>query len=248
MNKEREKLILEQLLIHKKITVKELSAKLYISQPSIRRDLKSLEAQNLIKRIHGGAILEDNPVSLRKIPFALRELEESDAKIIMAKTAATLINDNDTIFLDASSSAYNIIPYLPLKNNITVITNGVKALQKLAEYNISTISTGGELINSCLSLVGDDAVRTVERYNADIMFFSCRGLSKDGQLTDIFIPENSVRMKMLRHAKKSYLLCASNKIGTLYYHNLCTADDITGIISEHPLPQSLMHKDAANHN
>ncbi len=244
MNKERERLILEQLLIHKKITVKELAEKLYISEPSIRRDLKSLENQNLLKRVHGGAIMADNTISLHKIPFALRELEESDAKIIMAKKAISLINDNDTIFLDASSSAYNLIPYLPLKNNITVITNGVKALHKLAEYDINTISTGGELICSCMSLVGDEAVRASSRYNADIMFFSCRGLSHDGKLTDIFPSEDYVRTKMLENSKKSYLLCASNKIGSLYYHNLCTADDITGIISERSLPPLLSHKEA----
>ena len=57
MNKEREKIILEMLLKKKRVTVKELSHTLYISEPSVRRDLADLEKQNLIKRIHGGAVL-----------------------------------------------------------------------------------------------------------------------------------------------------------------------------------------------
>lgn len=236
MNKEREKKILEEILKNKKVTVRELAKILYASEPSIRRDLVSLERQNLIKRIHGGAILEENGISSTKIPFVIREMEQSDAKIIIAQKAAELVNDGDVIFIDASSSAYNVIPYLALKNNITVITCGVKALNKLSEYNIKTICTGGTLIPSCQALVGDDAYNIIEQNNADIFFFSCRGLSDEGYLTDISTQENYVRRKMIKHSKKSYLLCASEKIGKKYYHNLCTVDDITGVISEKDVP------------
>lgn len=238
MNKEREKKILEEILKTKKVIVSELAKKLYISEPSIRRDLVSLEKQNLIKRIHGGAVIEENGISATKIPFVIRELEQSDAKIIMAQKAANLVKDGDVIFLDASSSAYNIIPHLALKNNITVITCGIKALAKLGEYNIKAICTGGMLIPSCQTLVGDDAYNIIEQNNADIFFFSCRGLSSEGMLTDISEQENYVRRKMMKNSKKSYLLCASEKFDKKYFHNLCSVKDITGIISEKELPDS----------
>lgn len=242
MNKERERKILEEILKNKKVTVKELAKNLYASEPSIRRDLLSLERQNLIKRVHGGAILEENGISSTKIPFVIREMEQSDAKIIIAEKAAELVKDGDVIFLDASSSAYNLIPYLALKNNITVITCGVKALNKLSEYNIKTICTGGTLIPSCQALVGDDAYNIIEQNNADIFFFSCRGLSSEGLLTDISAQENYVRRKMIKHSEKSYLLCASEKFDKKYYHNLCTVNEINGIISEKELPDELKNK------
>ena len=232
MNKEREKKILEDILIRKKVTVKELAKKLFASEPSIRRDLVSLEKQGLIKRTHGGAILEENSSSAMKIPFVIREMEQSDAKIIMAKKAIELVKDGDVIFIDASSSAYNIIPYLPLRKNLTVVTSGVKALIKLAEYGIKTVCTGGELLPTCLSLVGDESYDTIAETNADIAFFSCRGLSEDGLLTDISYSENMVRRKMIANAKKSYLLCASEKTGKKYTYTLCRTEDITGVISE----------------
>ena len=238
MNKEREKIILKEILKSKKVTVKELAKKLYISEPSIRRDLLSLEKQNLIKRIHGGAVIEENGISATKIPFVIRELEQSDAKIIMAQKAASLVKDGDVIFLDSSSSAYNIIPYLALKNNITVITCGIKALAKLGEYNIKAICTGGTLIPSCQTLVGDDAYNIIEQNNADIFFFSCRGLSSEGLLTDISEQENYVRRKMMKNSAKSYLLCASEKFNKKYFHNLCSVKDITGIISEKEIPDN----------
>lgn len=232
MSKEREKQILEILLKEKKVSVKQLVEMLYTSQASIRRDLASLEKQNLIKRIHGGAVLEETALSKNKIPFLIREYEQSSAKAIIAKKAIDLIKDDDVVFLDASTSCYYLIPFLASKRNLTVITNGVKALTKLAEYDINTISTGGTLINSCLALVGEEAYKTVKTFNADVAFFSCRGVSNDGFLTDIAPEENNIRKRMIQNSKKSYLLCASEKFGKKYFHNLCHKDEIDGVINE----------------
>lgn len=232
MNKDREKQILEILLKQKKVTVRQLAKKLFISEPSVRRDLASLEKQNLIKRVHGGAMLEESMLSKNKIPFLIREYEQSGEKVQIAKEAVDLIGDNNVIFLDASTSCYYLIPFLSSKRNITVITNGVKALIKLAEYDINTISTGGTLVNSCLALVGEEAIKTIETFNADIAFFSCRGVSEDGYLTDIAPLENDVRKHMIKNSKKSFLLCASEKFGKKYFHNLCRKEEISGIITE----------------
>ena len=231
MSKDREKQILEILLKQKKVSVKELADFLFISEPSVRRDLASLEKQNLIKRIHGGAMLEETMLSKNKIPFLIREYEQSSAKVLIAQKAIDLINDNDVIFMDASTSCYYLIPFLSSKRNITVVTNGVKALTKLAEYDINTISTGGTLVNSCLALVGEEAYKTIETFNADIAFFSCRGLSDDGYLTDIAPEENNIRKHMMKNSKKSYLLCSSEKFGKKYFHNLCHKDELNGIIT-----------------
>jgi DeoR family fructose operon transcriptional repressor len=232
MSTDREKQILEILLKEKKASVSQLAKALYISEPSVRRDLQSLERQNLIKRVHGGALLEETALSKNKIPFLIREYEQSGAKSIIAQKAIHLISDNDVIFLDASTSCYYLIPFLASKSNLTVITNGVKALVKLAEYGIHTVSTGGVLLNNCMALVGEEAYKTIETYNADVALFSCRGVSEDGYLTDISTEENNVRKKMIRHARRSYLLCASEKLGKRYFHNLCHKDEIDGIISD----------------
>ena len=97
MNKEREKYILESLLKKKRVTIKELASELFASEPSIRRDLQKLEKQNLIKRVHGGAVLEEYSNSYTKIPFIIRELEDYDEKIVIAKKAAELVKDGDVI-------------------------------------------------------------------------------------------------------------------------------------------------------
>ncbi len=230
MSKEREKYILEKLLKEKEITISQTAKELYVSESTLRRDFAKLEDRKLIKRNHGGAVLEETALSKNKIPFALRELEEASSKLLIAEKAAELVHNNDIVFLDASTSAYTLIPFLALKSNLTVVTNGVKALSKLAEYGINTISTGGRLIHDCLALVGEECYKTVEVINANVAFFSCRGFSNDGYLTDISAEENYVRVKMIKNSDKSYLLCTSDKIGKKYFHNLCHRNDITDIV------------------
>ncbi len=230
MNKEREKKILEIALKEKNVTVKDLAHRLYSSEPSIRRDLCSLEKQRFLRRTHGGAVIDETALSEIKIPFLLRELEKSDEKIKIARMATDIVTDDSVIFLDASTSAYSMIPFLTEKRNLIVITNGIKALTALSERNITCIGTGGSVINSGLAFYGEDALKTIEKYNADFCFFSCRGISENGMLTDISQHENTVRLKMIEHSKSSYLLCTSDKFNKTCYHNLCSADYISGII------------------
>ncbi len=243
MNKEREKFILEQLLIKNEVTVKELAAALYASEPSIRRDLLSLERQGFLKRVHGGAIIEDNPVSKMKIPFIVRELEDFDEKMVMAKKAAELVLDNYSIMLDNSSSSYYLLPFLSQKTNLTVITNSIKSLSKASEYNINAISTGGKYFHSGFSLIGEDAHNTLSAYNADICFFSCRGITSDGFITDISIEEDAVKQRMMKQSRIRVLLVASKKFEKKYLHNFCSLKDIDYIISDAPLPAELAEKE-----
>lgn len=239
MNQEREKEILKILLAEKRVYVKNLAERTYASEPSIRRDLVSLERQGYLRRVHGGAVIEETNNSEMKIPFILRELEQSDAKITIARKAASLLHDGSVIMLDASSSAYNMIPFLSRFSNLTVITSGVKALTSLAEYNIPVISTGGKLIPSLLSLTGDDALTAISRYNADFVFFSCRGLSSEGMVTDFSIEDNLIRKKMIKQAKTKVLLLDDSKFDHAYMHNLCSVEELDYVISNAPLPTSV---------
>ena len=236
MNKEREKYILEKLLKEKQVSVKSLASALYASEPSVRRDLRRLEEAGIIKRTHGGAVLEEQNRSYLKIPFVLRELESSDAKIIIAKRAAALVKNGDTVMLDASSSAYAIVPFLAEKTNLTVITSGLKALTLLCEMGINAYSTGGRVLSASLSLVDSDCHDMLSHYNADIAFFSCRGISPEGMITDFSVEENQVRRKMIERSSKAYLLCTKMKMNKTYFNNICSVDDITDVISESDQP------------
>ena len=235
---EREEKILNALLEKESMTTRELSAKLYVSVPTLRRDLIKLEQMGRIIRTHGGAQLVKKAAD-EKIPFFLREQEQNGAKEIMAKRAAEFVRDGDIILLDGSTSAYAIIPHLASFQNLIVITSSAKSSFVLGRMGISNICTGGRMITRSLSYIGEDAERTVKQYNADIVFFSSRGLSMDGKLTDNSVEENSLRKVMLRHAKKRVFLCDSSKMGHTYLNNLCHLSDVDAIVCEKPVPAQL---------
>lgn len=228
---EREDKILNALLEKESMTTQELSAKLYVSVPTLRRDLIKLEQMGKIIRTHGGAQLIKKSAD-EKIPFFLREQEQNDAKEIMARKAVEFVRDGDIIMLDGSTSAYSIIPHLTSFKNLIVITSSAKSSFLLGRLGINNISTGGRMITRSLSYIGDDAERTIKQYNADVVFFSCRGLSSEGRLTDNSLEENSIRRIMLRQSKKRILLCDSSKIGQVYLNNLCDISEVDSLLCE----------------
>ena len=133
--------------------------------------------------------------------------------------------------LDASTTAFHIIPYMTDFKKILVITNGAKTALESASMGIRTICRGGEMALDSFCYVGTDAESIIKKYNADIAFFSCRGITEDGLATDNSILENSIRRIMIKNSKKSYLLCDETKFNNKYLNTLCDIKEITGVIT-----------------
>ena len=220
-----------RLLGEREHSVKELSEKLFISEPTVRRDIISLKKKDLITS-HRGIVSLKSKYADQRIPLFIRNEEYNDAKKEIAIKAASHIKDGDVIMLDASTTAYHLLPHLTAFKNILVITNGAKTAIDAAAMGIKTICTGGEMLLESFSYIGSDAETILRNYNADVAFFSCRGLSEEGIITDNSIPENSIRRIMIKNSKKSYLLCDKSKFGKKYLNTLCYKDDIDGIISD----------------
>ena len=213
------------------ISVKELARLLCVSEPTVRRDLTELAQQGILTKVYGGAILHRGAAD-REIPFFFRNQEKSAVKSRMGARAAELVHDGMVVFLDGSTSAYHLVPYLARYKDLLVITSGAKTAVALAEANIRTFCTGGQMITNSFSYVGEDANATISRYNADIAFFSCRGLSDDKIPSDNSAEENEVRRTMMRNSKKRSLLCDSKKLGRVFLNNLGRPDEIDEIITE----------------
>lgn len=219
------------LLTQKPHSVKELSEKLFISEPTVRRDVIHLQEKNLVTRKKGIVTLKTNSPDQR-IPLYIRHFEQNQSKQIIAKKASSFIKDGFVIMMDASTTAFHLLPHLTQFKNILIITNGAKTALEAASMGIKTICTGGEMTLESFSYVGPDAESTLSKYNADVAFFSCRGVSEDGLATDNSILENSMRQIMIKNSKKSYLLCDSSKLNKVYLNTLCSTKDLDGLISE----------------
>ena len=219
-----------KLLAGGECTVKELSEKLFISEPTVRRDIIILKNKDLIDSKRGVVKLKPKYADQR-IPLFVRDLEYNEAKKEIAIKAIKYIKDGDAIMLDASTTAYHILPHLASFKNILVITNGAKTALNAAAMGIKTICTGGEMTLESFSCVGSDAEKMLRQYNADIAFFSCRGFSDDGMVTDNSILENSMRRIMIKKSKKKFLLCDKSKFGHKHLNTLCYEDELDEIIS-----------------
>ena len=226
----RQQQILEILHRDRSATVASLAKEVFASEPTIRRDLNILEQQGKVKRVYGGVILDFSPD--QETPYNVRALQNIPAKIAMAKKASAYVKNGDVIFLDASSSAFQMISHLKQLNDIIVITSGLKTALALAENGIHVISTGGHVIPSSYSYSGSHAEACIRELRADVLFFSCRGLSNAGEMTDVSIEENNMRKAMFSRAKKKILLCDSSKFNKEYIYSLGMVDDIDVVISE----------------
>ena len=228
--KEREAAILEYLREHKEATIPELCSALFVSEPTMRRDLTKLNMSGKIIRTHGGAAhrkeLGEN------LPLLIREKENPEAKAIIGKKCLDLINDGDTIMVDGSSTSLALLQELREKRSVVVITNSAKAPLVLAKTKVKTFVTGGELASDTYVYVGNYAESFLRSFNADICFFSVRTLTPEGILTDNAIDENSIRRVMMAQSKKTVLMLNSEKVGESCMNNLCKINEVDFIVCE----------------
>ena len=232
---ERQNQIIFELQKKPDITVRQLAEKLHFSEPTIRRDFTELERRGILTKYYGGAVLNAGAAD-REIPFILREHEMSRTKAEMGLLATQHIADGVVIMLDGSTSAYHLVPYLSRYKDIIVITSGAKTAVALAEMQIPVFSTGGKMRTNSFSYIGKEAEDAVRKYNADVMFFSCHGLSADGRMSDPSIEECHLRQVMLQKSKEKYLLCDSSKFDQVYFYDMGDVSQLDGVISNAPLP------------
>ena len=92
------------------------------------------------------------------------------------------------------------------------------------------------------SYVGQEAEDFVKKINADVLFFSCHGLSLDGVMSDPSVREANLRRVMMEQCKKKYLLCDGSKFGKTFFYNMGNVSELDGIISDVEIPESILSK------
>lgn len=236
MNVRRFDIILNLLKEKKNVTIQELMDKLNVSEATIRRDLTFLEKKEKIKRVHGGAILnepkEENIISKKSI--------HSTEKEKIAKKASEFIMNNSIIYLDAGSTIEALIKYLKGKENIIVITNGITHLEELNKYEIETYLLGGEAKFITGATVGIGAILSLRTYNIDLAFLGANAISEDGYSTPD-PKEAMIKNEVVKRSKKVYFLCDSSKFNKKSFINFAALDD-GELITEGEIPENLKNK------
>ena len=231
MNPAQRQLYLLNIVRDKKVVdVKEIARQLFVHEATIRRDLNKLENNGLVKRTYGGAVLLEGLDT--EIPLYARESANNDKKDIICRTASAMVKDGDTIILDSSSTTSRMIKYLGERRDLKIITNGAKTAILLTQLANATIyCTGGKMRENSLSYIGQTAAEAIYNFYADILFFSCRGLSGRG-LSDSNEEEAMLRRVMIKHSRKKVLLIDSTKMNVNSFFHICQTDCIDDIICD----------------
>lgn len=226
---QRQKELMELLRAHKNLSVKELSAALFASAATVRRDLIALEKEGLLRRSFGGAVLAESFPD--QLPLPLRAAEHLAQKKKIALRAAGYIAPGETVFLDASSTTYFLCAHLAAIPELTVITNSPCVCTELAALHVRTFCTGGELLQGSVALCGSDAERYVKDIRADVCFFSARGCA-DGLLSDSSKAERDIKRAMLEGARRRYGLCDTSKAALSFPYVIIKENELDGMITD----------------
>ena len=231
----RQEQILELVHEHGYLSVERLSELTYTSASSIRRDLAALGNLLLIKRTHGGASCYDGMG--HAVPLRNRMEQSIAEKRQIAKKAADLLQDGQSIMLDGSSTAGFLVPHIAKHKDMIVFTNNMHTATTAINYGLTTHCIGGESVNHSAVLSGIQAYRTVSELNPDILFFSSQSLDRNGNISDPIAEENYIRTLMLEHARISVFLCDSAKFDSETLYRLASIDQIDVCVFDKPYPE-----------
>ncbi len=228
---ERRNEILSKLMLDGRVVVSDLSILYDVTEETIRRDLDKLEKDGLARKTYGGAVKVDN-LNI-DLPYTIRKQTNVDGKKHIAELVASLIDDGAHVLLDSSTTALFTVKSIYNRSNITLVTNSVEILVDAPiKPDWKIISTGGELIQSSLSLVGSAAEDTVKTYHADIALISCKGIDMATGLTDTNDHNARIKKAFMKSAKKVMLGVDSTKFDRTSFVRFSDFDGISAVITD----------------
>jgi DeoR/GlpR family transcriptional regulator of sugar metabolism len=236
---ERRKKILELIDTRKSITVSELCDLLYVSDMTIRRDLRVLANDRLLERVHGGAL------SLRsrsfEPPYVTRATKNIQQKESIGKCALHLIEEGDSIGLDVGTTSLELAKAMVGISNLTVVTASLLIAQVLRDApNLHLILTGGILRKEEGSLIGHIAHRTYEDFQIDKAFVGIGGLDLDAGLTEYNLDDALVKKALIASAGQVIVLADSSKLGVTCFASVAPLSHINIVVTDIGAPTEIV--------
>lgn len=217
------------------VSVVELSELLRVSSMTIRRDLEWLEGMALLRRVHGGAVAYQGVADEK--PFVQRHTEFSREKQIVGWAAAELVQDGESIILDAGTTTQQVAKNLAGKKNLTAVTNALPVAEELSKCpQVSTIVLGGMLKQEELCTVGPTVTQELARLSVDKVFLSAAGFTVEKGATDPDLHETEVKQAMIRAAREVILVADSSKWNVTTLAQIAPLKAIHRIVTDSGIP------------
>ena len=213
---------MEKLSHDKFVRLDDLVSLLDTSESTVRRDLDELESERKLHRVHGGA----------ELPHSLQEksIKNIQEKMQVARKAASLISNDDVIFVDAGTTNELLLGYLN-QDNLTVVTNSIHHAAKLVDKNIQTIIIGGHVKKSTDASIGAVAYEQIKQLNFYKAFLGINGIDEEF-LTTPDMEEAVIKKTVIKNARKSYIVTDSSKIGRVSFAKVDKIENATIITNQ----------------
>lgn len=226
---QRHQLILRALRSGGTVTVTDLSDQLGASAATVRRDLLKLEGDGLLTRVHGGAVVEDEPA-----PFAEAAETGVPGKDAIAARAAELIEDGQSVILDSGTTVHRLARRLHGRR-ITVVTNNLAVYEELLpDDSVDLMLLGGMVIREARMLDGFMAEDNLRQVHADWLFMGACGVRAGGQVMDTTVAEVPARRAMIAAADKVALLADGSKFPGTGMVKICDPGELDVVVTDTP--------------
>lgn len=224
------------------LRVPELAKALGVSDGTVRNDLNALEDEGKLKRVHGGAVVSDQD-QFQNNSFMRRYKQNVTAKLSIVKEAAGLVNDGDSILLDASSTAYYLARAIAEREKLRVMTNGFEVARELAQNSSNTVVLIGGVVNSdSSSVTGLLSEQIIAETHIEKAFFSCSGFSLERGMTEVHFAEAQLKRKAIESTRQVIALIDSTKFGKEDLTPFARLDQITHLITDDGLSGEWVEK------
>jgi DeoR/GlpR family transcriptional regulator of sugar metabolism len=225
----RRSAILELLGEHRSATVSALAHELGVSDTTIRRDLDRLQSSGAVHRTHGGAVIGAAEAVFR-MPQVIPNLERKQR---IGRLAATLVEDGDTIGLDAGTTTLEVARNLRERKAITLVTTDLHIAYELTEWpDVSINLTGGTLQGRFYSLTGPLALRTIREVHTRKVFIGASGLAPSPGATDPHLEAAQIKQAMIESSDQCIIVADSTKLGRTEFAFVTGLENISTLVTD----------------
>lgn len=225
---QRKSIIIDLIKQNGSVSLNKLVDLLGVSKATIRRDLTELEQANHLQRTHGGAVSSD--LSVFEADYSEKELEYLEEKRHIARIAAELINEGDTVLLDSGTTTFEIARAVRTKK-ITLVTNSATIIADMMsspDCKMELVSTGGLFRTNFRAFIGSSAEDFIRNIVPDKVFIAANGFSVQRGATTPNMTEASIKRVMIASGKKVFLAADSSKVNKDYLSVIARPTEFDG--------------------
>ncbi|CAM3341887.1 DeoR/GlpR family DNA-binding transcription regulator [Zobellia roscoffensis] len=229
LKEERQQTILNEVELHNRILLTDIADTLDVSIDTIRRDVKELDAEKKLRRVHGGAI---------SLGFTTNSTRNSNIykqkdKIRIAEKALALIKDGSVIFVDGGTTCLELAQLIPEHIEVTCFTHSLPvAMELLTKPNVTVIMVGGQVSGESQTAIGANAIHNLAEIKVDYSFIGTGYVDSYFGLTEFDWDIVQVKKAVIKCSKKTVLLSISEKLNSQHRYKTCDINAINTLITE----------------